>query len=268
MTGSILFYLSGGEKVLVYTIVLAVVAYIVAIQIEKSIETRRRVYMLLGVSFFIIFLAIVKLCSYLSVSTSFFVVPMGLSYYTLSIIGYILDVFWGKDKAEHNFFYFLTFVIYFPKVLQGPISRHSFLGKRIIEGHSFEYKNFCFSLQLILWGLFKKIVIADRAKMYVTAVYGDLAAYSHTGVVLLFAMFMSSLQLYCDFSGYTDIAIGISQLFGVELEQNFNRPFLACKRQVLFHKFWHLIFHKKRQLNFHTYLVFYTRGFLRGFVFI
>lgn len=90
------------------------------------------------------------------------IVPLGVSYYTFSLISYLADVYWRKEKAEKNYFKFTLFVIYFPKILQGPISRHKNLAVQLTEGYAFEYKRVCYGLQLALWGYFKKLVIADR----------------------------------------------------------------------------------------------------------
>ncbi len=152
-------------------------------------------------------------------------VPLGISYYTFSLISYVTDVYWKKDKAEQNYFRLLAFTLYFPKILQGPISRHRELAPQIFEGHTFDYQKLCFGLQRMLWGYFKKLVIADRLAIFVGIVNNNVE--NETGAHLLVGAVFATLQLYCDFSGCMDIACGFSECLGLTLEENFNRPFFS-----------------------------------------
>lgn len=165
------------------------------------------------------------------------IVPLGISYYTFSAVGYLADVYWKKEKAEQNFGHFLLFLCWFPQILQGPIARHKKLAPQLAEGHAFDYRRVCFGLQLALWGYFKKLVIADRLLIFVNEVFGNFSQY--TGVVFIVATLFSSIQLYCDFSGCMDIARGISQIFGIELEKNFDHPFFS-KSAAEFWRRWHI----------------------------
>lgn len=165
------------------------------------------------------------------------IVPLGVSYYTFSLISYLADVYWRKEKAEKNYFKFALFVLYFPKILQGPISRHKNLSNQLVEGHLFDYKRVCYGLQLALWGYFKKLVIADRLAVFVNEVYGNYMEYS--GLIFVIAILLASVQLYTDFSGCMDIASGISQIFGIELEKNFNHPFFS-RSAAEFWRRWHI----------------------------
>lgn len=176
--------------------------------------------------------------SWLSVKgTGSFVAPLGISYYTFSTVGYIADVYWRKEKAEQNIFKYALFVLYFPKILQGPISRHKYLAPQLIEGHKLEYTRFCYGMQLMIWGYFKKLVIADRVGIFVGKAFTNYQTYS--GGILLVAVLFSAIQLYCDFSGCMDIASGISQIFGIQLEKNFNHPFFS-KSAAEFWRRWHI----------------------------
>lgn len=166
-----------------------------------------------------------------------FFTPLGISYYTMSLIGYLMDVYWRKERAEKNYCKLLLFAIYFPKVFQGPISRHKELAKQLNEGHRFDYHNYCFGWQRILWGYFKKLVIADRLSILVNLVFGHYESY-HGAQFLLAAVF-GALQLYCDFSGCMDIALGVSQIFGITLKENFNRPFFS-RSAAEFWRRWHI----------------------------
>ena len=151
--------------------------------------------------------------------------PLGISYYTFSLISYLADVYWKKDKPEKSYFRLLTFTVYFPKILQGPISRHRELAPQLFEGHAFNYTKFCFGLQRMLWGYFKKLVIADRLAIFVTRVFGNIA--DETGAHLLVCTVFSVVQLYCDFSGCMDIACGFSECLGLKLAENFDHPFFS-----------------------------------------
>lgn len=165
------------------------------------------------------------------------IVPLGISYYTFSTVGYLADVYWRKDKAEKNFLKFLLFVCWFPHILQGPIARHKKLAAQLNEGHPFDYQRLCYGLQLALWGYFKKMVIADRLVIFVNTVFDNYMDYS--GIIFIIAAMFSSIQLYCDFSGCMDIAAGISQIFGVELEKNFDHPFFS-RSAAEFWRRWHI----------------------------
>lgn len=165
------------------------------------------------------------------------VVALGVSYYTFSLISYVADVYWRKDRAETNFLRLLLFVLYFPKVLQGPISRHKNLAPQLAQPHKFDYKEFCFGLQLMVWGYFKKMVIADRLAIFVNTVFGDVEHAS--GAHLLVAACFGAMQLYCDFSGCMDIAGGFSQILGLKLEPNFDHPFFS-RSAAEFWRRWHI----------------------------
>ena len=165
------------------------------------------------------------------------VVALGVSYYTFSLISYVADVYWRKDRAETNFLRLLLFVLYFPKILQGPISRHKNLAPQLAQPHKFDYREFCFGLQLMVWGYFKKLVIADRLAIFVNTVFGN--AENAFGSHLLVAACFAAFHLYCDFSGCMDIVEGLSQCLGLALEKNFNHPFFS-KTAAEFWRRWHI----------------------------
>lgn len=153
------------------------------------------------------------------------IVPLGISYYTFSTIGYVLDVYWKRYDAEENFFKYLLYVLFFPHILQGPIARFNKLAPQLFEGHRFEYQRFCYGIQLMLLGFFKKLVIADRLAIFVNTVYGDWQ--NNKGFVLFVATFFYAIQFYADFSGCVDIAKGMSEIFGISLDDNFLRPYFS-----------------------------------------
>ena len=170
-------------------------------------------------------------------SAASILVPLGISYYTFSTVGYLLDVYWKRYKYETNYFRFLLYAIYFPHILQGPIERYNRLGQRLKAELFFTWDNFIAGGQLLLWGYFKKLVIADRVDIFINSVYGD---YSHqAGITIIIAAILDVIYIYCDFSGCMDIARGVSQMLGVELDLNFNHPFFSKNVQEFWRR-WHM----------------------------
>ena len=163
--------------------------------------------------------------------------PLGISFYTFQSMGYLLDVYWGKCKAEKNPLRFALFVSFFPQILQGPIGRFDRLAVQLYQEHRFDLQRMQYALQLILWGFFKKLVLADRAAVVVNQVFLNYTQYS--GVLNLVAVLMYSVQLYMDFSGGMDVVMGVASLFGIELDQNFKRPYFAVSITDFWHR-WHI----------------------------
>lgn len=164
-------------------------------------------------------------------------VPIGISYYTLSVIGYMADVYFRKTAPAGNPIHFLMFVLYFPKVLQGPIANWRDLKEQITRGQGADYRSFCFGAQLFLFGLFKKIVIADRLTVLLAGIFKEGADVS--GSILLLGLLLRPLELYADFSGYVDMAEGISEMFGIRMAENFRRPFFS-RTVPEFWRRWHI----------------------------
>ena len=165
------------------------------------------------------------------------IVPLGISYYSLSAIGYMLDVYWRKAKAEHNVINLFTVMTYFPHIMQGPISKYSELLEQLKKPPRFEYTRVCHGLQLMLWGYIKKMVIADRLVLYTSAVFSTPESFA--GVEILIAIVLCVFQLYADFSGCMDIVRGISQAMGIELAENFRQPLFAKNAQEFWAR-WHI----------------------------
>lgn len=162
---------------------------------------------------------------------------LGASYYTFSLIAYLADVYWRKEKAEDSFPRLLLFSLYFPKLLQGPISRRRDLAGQLKEEHPFDYIGFCHGLQLLLWGYFKKLVIADRLLIAVENIFTFPNTFP--GSVMLLGGILAAFQLYCDFSGCMDMARGLSQCLGLTLEKNFDHPFFS-RTAAEFWRRWHI----------------------------
>ena len=164
------------------------------------------------------------------------IVPMGISFYTFQTMGYIIDVYRDKQKVEKNIFKLALFVSFFPQLVQGPISRFGDLSKTLYEPHKFEGKTFSYGLMRILWGYFKKMVIADRLITGVTALIGST---EYTGTYVFVAMLFYAFQLYCDFTGGIDITIGIAQAMGIRLAENFNLPYFSRNIKEYWNR-WHI----------------------------
>lgn len=163
--------------------------------------------------------------------------PLGLSYYTFQNIGYTLDIYRGSQKPERNLERFTLFTLFFPKLLVGPIERAKRLLPQLAQKVSFDRTNLIEGGKRIAWGLFKKLVVADRISMYQTII--DANPDQQSGVTILFASVLYAFQVYADFSGYADMAIGSARLFGYNLMENFNRPFLARNLSDFWRR-WHI----------------------------
>ncbi len=164
------------------------------------------------------------------------IVPLGISYYTFSIVGYLLDIYWKRYKYEKNYFRVLLFAVYFPHILQGPIARYNKLGQEFKKELRFDLQNIIYGVQLMLWGYFKKLVIADRLNIFLDGAFGEPDNY---GWFYIITMIFDVFYIYADFSGCMDIARGVSKIFGVDLELNFSRPFLS-KDISEFWRRWHM----------------------------
>ncbi len=163
--------------------------------------------------------------------------PVGISFFTFQAFGYVVDVYRKKCEAETDFMRFGLFTSFFPQLAAGPIGRAPQLLPQFRQPTRFDAGNLAVGLQLIVWGLFKKVVIADRLALYVNQMYADPAGYS--GATLLLAGYFFTIQIYCDFSGYSDIAIGCARILGYNLMQNFNLPYFAGNITE-FWKRWHI----------------------------
>jgi D-alanyl-lipoteichoic acid acyltransferase DltB (MBOAT superfamily) len=153
------------------------------------------------------------------------------------VIAYCVDVYQGKEKAQDSFLKYLLFVSFFPQILQGPIPRYSQLKDQLYEGHEFDYRTVKYGLQLMLWGFFLKMVIADRAAIFVNTVFPEYHLYD--GTMLAIAAVLYSIQLYTDFLGCVCIAMGAAQVYGIQLQTNFERPYLAVSIKDFWRR-WHI----------------------------
>lgn len=163
--------------------------------------------------------------------------PVGISFYTFQALGYMIDVYRGDIPAERNFVTYALFVTFFPQLVAGPIERSRNLLPQFKTNYRFDYDRVTSGMRLFAWGLFKKIVIADQVALYVNSIYG--AVNEATGLALLLATFFFAFQIWCDFSGYSDMAIGVAKILGFHLMKNFDRPYTASSI-VEFWRRWHI----------------------------
>lgn len=165
------------------------------------------------------------------------VLPVGISFYVLQSVGYLIDVYRGTEREEKNFLKYALFISFFPQLVAGPIERSGNLLRQLNESQKLSWENCKSGCYLILWGYFTKMVIADRAAIFVDQVYGQPAEYR--GMFLVVATMLFAIQIYCDFYGYSTIARGVALCFGIRLVDNFNAPYLALS-VTDFWKRWHI----------------------------
>lgn len=163
--------------------------------------------------------------------------PLGISFFTFQSISYIVDIYTKKKSPERNLLYTALFISFFPAISSGPIQRAEKLIPQFKSIRKFDYYNATDGMKLFAWGMFKKLCIADRIAIYVNCVYGSVA--EQYGIALLFATILYSFQIYCDFSGYTDMAIGIARYLGFDIGKNFEHPYLSQSIGEFWRR-WHI----------------------------
>jgi D-alanyl-lipoteichoic acid acyltransferase DltB (MBOAT superfamily) len=166
-----------------------------------------------------------------------FLLPVGISFYTFQTLSYTIDVYWGKKEAEKHLGIFALYVSFFPQLVAGPIERSTRLLPQFYKTYTFDYKRIRTGVVLMVWGFFKKVVIADRLAEYVNMVYNN--PHDYGGFQDLIATFFFGSQIYCDFSGYSDIAIGSAMILGYDLMTNFKRPYLSQSIREFWQR-WHI----------------------------
>lgn len=163
--------------------------------------------------------------------------PVGISFYTFQTLGYVIDIYRGQLEPERHLGRFALFVAFFPQLVAGPIERAANLLPQFYKKFNFDEARVSSGLRLMLWGMFQKVVIADRLGIYVNAVYNNPAEWEGWPVIM--ATFLFAFQIYCDFAGYSDIAIGAARVMGIDLMENFRRPYLA-QSPAEFWRRWHI----------------------------
>lgn len=168
-----------------------------------------------------------------------FALPIGISFYTLQAISYLVDIYYQKIEADENLGKLALYMAFFPGLMEGPICRYSQTAEALYAGKPLMYKNVTFGMQRILWGLFKKLIIADRLNMLVVTVFDKPGPNHYSGITVIAAAVLYTFQLYADFSGCIDITIGTGEMFGITLPENFRQPFFS-KTASEFWRRWHI----------------------------
>lgn len=239
----------------IYIVILGatiVIDYFAGIYIEQSKGKRRKWFLVMSLVANIGVLAVFKYYNFLNdnltallhgmnfenpVPYLSILLPIGLSFHTFQAMSYTIEVYRGHQPAERNFGIYSLYVMFYPQLVAGPIERPQNLLHQFYEKHSFDYSRVVEGLRMMLWGLFTKVVIADRLAIYVNAVYNNPDR--HNGNTLALATVFFAFQIYCDFSGYSNIAIGAARVMGFKLMTNFNRPYFS-KTISEFWKRWHI----------------------------
>lgn len=235
---------------------ITVVTYVVALYLESPITSahikRRRIIVWTGVVLAALPLIVFKYYNFINESIFSameaigirlnmpglnWAVPVGISFFTFQALGYMLDVYFRKIRAERSFSDYLLFCSFFPQTASGPISKASELLPQIKAPNAFKYERVREGLHILLWGMFLKVVFADRLGLYVDTVYGNVEHYS--GITCLVASIFYSFQIYGDFAGYSLMAIGIGKILGFDLVNNFNHPYLATSITDFWRR-WHI----------------------------
>lgn len=167
------------------------------------------------------------------------IVPLGISFYTLQIISYLVDIYWGKILPQKNIIKYALFITFFPQIVQGPIPRYETLSIQLFGSHKFQEEGFVKGICLIIWGFFLKLVISDKAAIVVDRIFNYIEQYE--GLFFWIAGILYSIQLYTDFLACTTISQGVSRLFGIQLGENFARPYFAVSIKDFWRR-WHISF--------------------------
>ena len=253
LISSYYFYMSWNVKYVFLILLTTMVSYVTAVLLEKEESSRlRKLYLAaaffvcLSVLFFFKYFnfvseSIAAVVQQFSVSYSPFMInvllPVGISFYTFQTLAYVVDVYRGGVKAEHHLGKYAAFISFFPQLVAGPIERTENLLPQIKRENIFDYGQASYGLKLMAWGFFKKIVVADTLAVYVDTVYNNLQNYK--GMVLAIATVFFTIQIYCDFSGYSDIAVGCAKLFGINLMSNFKSPYFSFSVKEFWSR-WHI----------------------------
>ncbi len=253
LVSSYYFYMSWKAEYIILIIISTLIDYIVAIEIYKSKNQRKRKFflslsilvnigLLFAFKYFNFFNDQMRLLfNHFSLAYNIpafkVLLPVGISFYTFQTLCYSIDVYRNKIKPLKHLGKFAVYVSFFPQLVAGPIERASHLIPQFFEKHNFDYRRVVQGLKITLWGFFLKIVVADRLAIIVDTVFNNI--YDYKGFSLIFGTYFFGFQIYCDFAGYSFIAIGTAKILGFSLINNFRRPFLA-KNIAEFWRRWHI----------------------------
>jgi alginate O-acetyltransferase complex protein AlgI len=252
LAASCVFYMFFVPVYILILLVTILIDYVAAIYIDKSEGKKKKFYLIISITSTCLVLFIFKYFNFFNenfrllaqlihwnypIQALRILLPIGLSFHTFQSLSYVIEVYRGNQKPEHHFGIYSLYVMFYPQLSAGPIERPQNMLHQFYEEHDFDYDNVMYGLKRMLWGYFKKVVIADRLSLYVNAIYGDQNA--HNGTSFLLATIFFTFQIYCDFSGYSDIAIGSARVMGFKLMTNFNRP-LFSKSMTEYWRRWHI----------------------------
>ena len=230
LLASIIIYASTGIQSLLYVFFSIITTFIAA----KYLKTKHKKLILSGT--IIVNLAILVFMKFLPYTNLSILAPLGISYYTLQIISYLVDVYKGKYEPETNFFNFTLFIMYIPHLFIGPISRYDDMKKTLLAKRKITANNIFDGLLRICWGLIKKFVIAGRTAILISTISGST---EYSGGYALLAMIIYSINLYADFSGGIDIVLGVSKMLGIDLVENFDAPYFSQSIKEFWRR-WHI----------------------------
>lgn len=218
-------------KALLYLLVVTVISYVAGQMLERFSSFAKKIVLTTGIGFVLLLMLGARVFSEM-------ISAVGISFYALSAISYLVDVYKVKMKAERNFIYYALYMTFFPKFLSGPIVRASEFLPQIKKRSAMPDYRICkHASMMILWGYFEKLVIADHAAMVVNAVFENYSQQS--SYILILGAILFGIQLYTDFAGYSYIAVGIAEFFGFQIVNNFNRPYFAESISDFWHR-WHI----------------------------
>ncbi len=252
LVASCAFYMAFIPAYILILGVTIVVDYTAGIYLERTHGRRRLALLWVSVAITCLVLFIFKYFNFftdtfLGIATHFgwqptnpsldIILPIGLSFHTFQSLSYVFEVYRGRQRAEHDFTTYATYVMFFPQLVAGPIERPQNLLPEFHERHYFDYVRVTSGLKRMAWGFFKKLVVADRLALYVNDVYS--APQEYNGLQLTIATFFFAYQIYCDFSGYSDIAIGSARVLGFRLMENFETPYHSASISEFWRR-WHI----------------------------
>lgn len=247
LAASFYFYMHMDRRYALLLLFTAAVSFFLALALssaeKRKIRTLKKLYLLAGIILLAGCLILFKYLDFffeaagLSSPAIQLMLPIGISFYTFQTLGYLIDVYRGKYPAERHFGYYCLFVSFFPQLLSGPIGRGDILLPQFKKTRTFAPAQASYGLKLMAVGYFKKLVVAELLAPAINSIYDNPADY--TGLVFPVATIMFAVQIYCDFSGYTDIAIGCAKLFGIELQENFKSPYFSHSIREFWSR-WHI----------------------------
>lgn len=250
----IFFLLAGAPYLILYMLFGAITTYTGTRLIDENLKSKKmkKLALFITLGTIVIELAALKYINFIPITvngisnlfninfcmnTINLLAPLGISYYTLSLIGYTLDVYWTTSKPQKNIFKHILFTCYYPLMISGPIVRYEYMKNELFEPKKFSFNNIICGVERIIYGLLKKMVIADQLFLVVNAIFSDYQNYS--GIYIIFGVILYAIQIYADFSGCIDIVIGASRTYGVVLPENFDSPFFSRNLSEFWRR-WHI----------------------------